>query len=151
MNSRSRKILPAALQTPVLDDIVLNEFSSNYLNSECAALSPVPPYFPDSNEVFTQIMEQKSGPIFVDKKTTSDESRDTTNWLPPNNNKSIISSSVSDDFNTPSCSRIIPNETNFSISNINSELEEALEVGIEALRLPRKTNIRELKKKNSKE
>lgn len=36
-------------------------------------------------------------------------------------------------------------------SNINSELEEALEVGIEALRLLQKTNIRELKKKKSKE
>lgn len=35
-------------------------------------------------------------------------------------------------------------------SNINSELEEALEVGIEALRLLQKTNIRELKKKKVK-
>lgn len=32
-------------------------------------------------------------------------------------------------------------------SGINFELEEALEVGTEALRLPRKTNIRELNKK----
>ncbi|KAF0706736.1 Uncharacterized protein FWK35_00037535 [Aphis craccivora] len=171
MNSRSRKILLAALQTPVLDHVVQNEFSSNFRNLEYATLSPVPPSFPDSNEVFTQIMEQKSGPIFVDRESTSDESRDTTEWLPPNNNKSIISSSVFDDFNKPSCSRIVPNETDFSISNvvsdriilenntmvdsislinesnINSEVEEALEVGTEALRLPRKTNIRELKKK----
>jgi len=63
-------------------------------------------------------MEQKSGPIFVDKKSTSDKNKDTIKWLPPNNNKPIISSSVSDYFNTPSCSRIIPNGTNFSISNI---------------------------------
>lgn len=134
-------------------------------------MSPVPPSFPDSNEVFTQFMEQKSGPIFVDKESTSDGSRDITEWLPPNNNKSIISSRVSNDFNTPSCFRILPNETNFSISNIvsdcimlennnmidpiglideskiNSVLEEALEIGTEALRLPRITNIRELKKK----
>jgi len=71
----------------------------------------------------------------------------------------------------PSCSRNIPNKTDFSISNvlsdriifennnniinanrlinesnINYELEEALEFGTEALRLPRKTNIRELNK-----
>lgn len=46
-------------------------------------------------------MKQKSGSIFVDKESTFDESRDTTEWLLPNNNKSIISSSSSDDFNTP--------------------------------------------------
>jgi len=172
MISRTRKILQAALQTPVLNYAEQNEFSSTSCNLEYATLSPVPPSFPDSNAVFTQIMEQKSGPIFIDEESTSDEIRDTREWLPPNNIKSITSSSISDDLNNPSCSLIIPNETDFSISNvvsdrimiennnnmkdpilqinesdINSELEEALEVGTEALRLPRKTNIRELNKK----
>lgn len=36
-------------------------------------MSPVPPSFPDSNAVFTQIMEQKSGSIFIDEESTSDE------------------------------------------------------------------------------
>lgn len=35
-------------------------------------------------------------------------------------------------------------------SNLNSKLDEALKVGTEALRLPRKINIRELKKKENK-
>ncbi|CAI6355083.1 unnamed protein product [Macrosiphum euphorbiae] len=219
----------AKLQTPVLNHniIVQSELSSSSCNLVYATLSPVPPSLPDSNAVFTQIMEQKSGPIFAaneftsdecrdttewlppnnyksiisssisddlhkpscsriipneqimeqksgpifpDNEFTSDESRDTTEWLPPNNDKSIISSSISDDLHKPSCSRIIPNETDFSMnntvsdriifennnrmdpfrqineSNINSELEEALEVGTGGLRLPRKTNIRELNK-----
>jgi len=170
MNSRTRKIVQAALQTPVLNYVEQNEFSSTSCNLEYATLSPVPPSFPDTNAVFTQIIEQKSGSIFINEESTSDESRDTREWLPPNNNKSITSSSISDDLNNPSCSLIIPNETDFSISNVVSdrimiennnmmdtillinesnisESEEALEVGTEALRLPRKTNIRELNKK----
>lgn len=165
MNSRSRKLLQAALQRPVLDYVALNEFSSTSCNLKYATLSPVPPSFPDSNAVFTQIMEQKSGPIFGDKEPTSDESRDTTEWLPPNINKSMTSSSLSNNFHEPNYFRNIPNEIDFSISNvvsdrimfennileptritdesnINSKIEEALEVGTEALKLPRKTSIR---------
>lgn len=102
MNLRSRKLIQAALQRPVLHYALQKKFSSNSNKLEYATFSPVPPSFPDSNAVFTQIMEKKSGPILVDEEFTSNESRDTTEWLPPNNNKSITSSSISDDLLKPS-------------------------------------------------
>lgn len=84
MGSRSRKLLKA-LQVP---NLVINETQFPPTNNihifdyKYTTLTPVPPSnFDLNNTVYNEIMEKKSGPDLFDNHSTSNESRNTTEWL----------------------------------------------------------------------
>jgi len=111
MNSRSGKIVKAALQQPTLttnvnvnngivqyplnnnNDVSIPDFEPDF---EYTTLTTVPLVeIGLNNIIFNEIMEQKSGPILSDNLSTSIESRSTTEWLPRNLNYESDTSSSS--------------------------------------------------------
>lgn len=150
MNSRTRKMIKVALQKPSTNYDFQNNMKLDLMadDLEYVELTPVPPIFPDvNNVVFKQIMDSKSGPkICSDTQTISNESLDTTEWLPLNKNKSNTSSSSRKLFaetdslifqNNVACFENAEGTINLDIEETNKEtselLEEALVVRTEGL------------------